>query len=43
VAIVSRYEISGWQDSTQPGSGGMVLKNRLSIVSRRDMDAAELD
>lgn len=40
---MSRYEISGWQDSTQPGSGGMVLKNRLSIVSRRDMDAAELE
>lgn len=40
---MSRYEVSRWQDSTQPGSGGKVLKNRLDIVDRRDMDAAELE
>ncbi|CAM5184370.1 protein adenylyltransferase OS=Castellaniella defragrans OX=75697 GN=HNR28_001870 PE=4 SV=1 [Castellaniella defragrans] len=40
---MSRYEVSEWQNSTQPGSGGEVLRNRIGIVSRHDMDAAELE
>ncbi|TAN29503.1 MAG: cell filamentation protein Fic [Castellaniella sp.] len=41
--MMSRYEVSRQQDSTQPGSDGEVLRNRLAIVNRRDMDAAELE
>jgi cell filamentation protein len=40
---MSRYEISEWQNSTEPGSDGEVLRNRVGIVTRRAMDAAELE
>lgn len=39
---MNRYDISGWQNSYQEGSGGEVLKNRLGIVTREDMNHAEL-
>lgn len=39
---MSRYQVSGWQNSYQEGSNGEVLKNKLGIVTRRDMDHAEL-
>ncbi len=39
---MSRYEISGWQNTWQAGSGGEVLQNKLGIVERKDMDRAEL-
>ncbi len=39
---MSRYEISGLQNSYQEGSDGEVLANKLGIVRREDMDEAEL-
>ncbi|WP_323000061.1 Fic/DOC family protein [Castellaniella sp.] len=39
---MSRYHVSGWQNSYQEGSDGDVLKNKLGIVTRDDMDHAEL-
>ncbi|WP_322995784.1 Fic/DOC family protein [Castellaniella sp.] len=39
---MNRYQVSGWQNTNQEGSGGEVLKNRLDIVTRDDMDHAEL-
>lgn len=40
---MSRYEVSGWQNQYEPGSRGQVLKNRLGLATRRDIDAAELE
>jgi len=39
---MSRYQVSGWQNSCQEGSNGDVLKNKLGIVTRDDMNHAEL-
>ncbi|MFV0282908.1 MAG: Fic/DOC family protein [Castellaniella sp.] len=39
---MNRYQISGWQNSDQEGSDGDVLKNKLGIVTRDDMNHAEL-
>jgi cell filamentation protein len=39
---MGRYEISGWQNSYEAGSHGEVLKNKLGIVTREDMNHAEL-
>ncbi|MBV2181662.1 MAG: Fic family protein [Castellaniella sp.] len=39
---MNRYDVSGWQNSYQEGSGGEVLKNKQGIVSRDDMNHAEL-
>jgi len=39
---MSRYEVTGWQNSYQEGSHGEVLKNKPGIVSRSDMDHVEL-
>lgn len=39
---MNRYQVSGWQNSYQEGSDGEVLKNKLGIVSRDDMNHAEL-
>ncbi|WP_066456228.1 Fic/DOC family protein [Castellaniella caeni] len=39
---MSRYDISGWQNSYQEGSDAQVLKNKLGIVTREDMNRAEL-
>jgi cell filamentation protein len=39
---MSRYIATGSQGDFEPGSGGLVLKNRLGIVLPEDMDDAEL-
>ncbi|WP_323018706.1 Fic/DOC family protein [Castellaniella sp.] len=39
---MNRYQISGWQNSYQEGSNGEVLKNKLGIVVRDDINHAEL-
>lgn len=39
---MSRYDISGLQNSYQEGSDGEVLANRLGITRRQDMNDAEL-
>ncbi|WP_269500099.1 Fic/DOC family protein [Castellaniella sp. S9] len=39
---MSRYEVSGQQNTYQEGSEGEVLANKLGIVRRQDMDEAEL-
>lgn len=39
---MNRYQVSGWQNSYQEGSDGEVLKNKLDIISRDDMNHAEL-
>lgn len=39
---MSRYQITGWQNSYQEGSGGEVLKNKLGITTRDEMNRAEL-
>ena len=37
-----RYDVSGLPEAQfEPGSNGQVLKNRLGITSKQDMDAAE--
>lgn len=40
--LMSRYQVSGWQNSYQEGSDGEVLKNKLGIVTRDDINHAEL-
>lgn len=39
---MSRYMVSGQQNTYQEGSDGEVLANKLGIVRREDMDEAEL-
>jgi len=40
----SRYDLSGGVETrTQPGSGRRVLRNKLGITLKRDMDRAEFD
>lgn len=39
---MGRYQISGCQDGDEPGSHGTVLRNKLNITRRADMDYAEL-
>ncbi|MER1969095.1 Fic family protein [Castellaniella sp. GW247-6E4] len=39
---MSRYDVSGLQNSYQEGSDGEVLANKLGIVRREDMNEAEL-
>lgn len=35
--------VTGIEVETEPGSRGRVLKNRLGIVRKRDMDRAEYE
>lgn len=39
---MNRYQVSGWQNSYQEGSDEEVLRNKLGIVARDDMNHAEL-
>jgi cell filamentation protein len=40
--MVTRYDIAGEQGMYEPGSGDLVLANRLGITEQADIDEAEL-